>query len=155
MRHRKLSRRFDRDPEHRTAMFENLTTSLLKYEKITTTLPKAKELRKYVEKIITLGKKNTVHARRMVFKTIREKLVLQKLFSEIAPRYLERNGGYTRIIKTNLRKGDGAQLSVIQLVEKEIKTKNSKTSNQDIINKEVPEASADKISVVKSPETNV
>ena len=152
MRHRKLTKRFDRDPEHRIAMFENLTTSLLKYEKITTTLPKAKVLRKYVEKIITLGKKNSVHAKRLVFKSIREKDVLQKLFNEIAPRYMERKGGYTRIIKTNLRKGDGAQLSIIQLVEKEIKSKNTKNSTQDSIKKEI---SAENNSVEKITESNV
>ncbi|GAB4170680.1 MAG: hypothetical protein Tsb0017_21820 [Geothermobacteraceae bacterium] len=107
-------------------MLRNMVTSLLEHEKITTTDARAKELRKLAEKMITLGKKGTLHARRQALEVIRDKKVVAKLFERIAPRYQERNGGYTRIIKVGYRSGDNAAMSIIELVEEELKPKTKK-----------------------------
>lgn len=117
MRHRKVSRRFGRSTSHRTAMFRNMVTSLLNHERITTTDAKAKEIRSVAEKMITLGKRGDLHAQRQAAAYIREKSVVTKLFSQIAPRYKERAGGYTRIIKIGMRPGDSAPVSIIELVD--------------------------------------
>jgi len=116
MRHADRSRRFNRTTSHRQAMFRNLVTSLLKHERVETTQAKAKELRSWTDKMITLGKRGDLHARRQALAVIREKTVVKKLFDEIAPRYLDRPGGYTRITKLEPRKGDAAPMSLIELI---------------------------------------
>jgi len=116
MRHRKAGRKLGRTSSHRKAMMRNLVTSLFKYEKITTTDAKAKELRSLAEKMITLGKRGTLHARRQALSVIRDRDVTAKVFDELSARYRERTGGYTRIIKTGNRVGDNAPLSVIELI---------------------------------------
>ncbi|MBU5615469.1 50S ribosomal protein L17 [Geomonas azotofigens] len=123
MRHNSAGRRLGRTTSHRIAMFRNMVTSFLQHEKITTTDAKAKELRSIAEKMITLGKKGDLHATRQAAAYIRDKKVVTKLFTEIAPRYAERQGGYTRIIKLGIRPGDTAPVSVIELVEAELTPK--------------------------------
>jgi large subunit ribosomal protein L17 len=119
MRHRMAGRKLNRDSSHRKAMLQNMTVALLKHEQIKTTLPKAKELRRYVEKIITLGKRGTLHARRQAAGKLPEKEVLEKLFTTIADRYEDRAGGYTRILKAGYRYGDAAPMAVIELVDRD------------------------------------
>ena len=126
MRHGKAGRRLGRKTSHREAMFRNMVTSLLDHGKITTTDAKAKEIRVVAERMITLGKRGDMHSMRLAASVIREKSVVSKLFATIAPRYKERLGGYTRIIKLGVRQGDAAPLSLIELVEEEIKS--SKTA---------------------------
>ena len=121
MRHNKAGRRLGRKTSHREAMFRNMVTSLLDHGKITTTDAKAKEIRVVAERMITLGKRGDLHSMRMAASVIRGKEVVSKLFSTIAPRYKERLGGYTRIIKLGIRQGDAAPVSLIELVEEEIK----------------------------------
>ncbi len=123
MRHNSAGRRLGRTTSHRIAMFRNMVTSFLQHEKITTTDAKAKELRSIAERMITLGKKGDLHATRQAAAYIRDKKVVTKLFTEIAPRYAERPGGYTRIIKLGIRPGDNAPVSVLELVEAEMKPK--------------------------------
>jgi len=117
MRHNNSGRRLGRTTSHRVAMFRNMVTSLLNHERIITTDAKAKEIRSVAEKMITLGKRGDLHAHRQAASYIREKSVVTKLFSTIAPRYKDRQGGYTRIIKLGQRLGDAASMSVIELVE--------------------------------------
>jgi large subunit ribosomal protein L17 len=117
MRHRIAGRKLGRDTSHRKALFRNLVTSLFEHGKISTTDAKAKEIRRVAEKLITLGKRGTLHARRQALAYIRKPSVVTRLFSEISPRYAQRPGGYTRIIKLGRRRGDDAPLSVLQLVE--------------------------------------
>ena len=116
MRHLKKGRKLNRNSSHRKAMFRNMVTSLLRHERIETTDAKAKELRRFAEKIITLGKKDTLHARRQAFTWVRDREVLHKLFSDLGERYRDRPGGYTRITKIGFRRGDAAPMSVIELV---------------------------------------
>jgi large subunit ribosomal protein L17 len=117
MRHRKSGRQLSRNSSHRWALMRNLITALLRIEKIQTTDPKAKELRRWVDRVITLGKEGSLHARRQVLGIVQDKAVVRKLFDTIAPRFKERAGGYTRIIKIGWRHGDAAQMSLIELVE--------------------------------------
>ncbi len=118
MRHMKTGRKLNRFSTHRTAMFRNMATDLLRHGRIETTIPKAKELRRFVEPLITKAKRGDLAARRQVLRLVRSQEVIQKLFDEIAPRYSERNGGYTRILKlAQRRKGDGTQLCIIELVD--------------------------------------
>lgn len=117
MRHNKTGRRLGRNSSHRLAMMRNLVTSLLEHEKITTTDCRAKELRKVTEKMITLGKRGDIHARRQALQVVRDRKVVAKLFDRLAPRYQDRPGGYTRIIKLGNRLGDNASQSIIELVE--------------------------------------
>lgn len=119
MRHNKSGRRLGRNTSHRKAMLRNMVTSLLDVEKITTTDAKAKEVRKIAEKMITLGKRGDLHARRQALSVIQDKSVVAKLFERLAPRYAERNGGYTRIIKVGNRAGDNAPVSIIEFVEQD------------------------------------
>lgn len=126
MRHNKAGRRLGRKTSHREAMFRNMVTSLLDHGKITTTDAKAKEIRVVAERMITLGKRGDLHSMRLAASVIREKTVVAKLFSTIAPRYKERLGGYTRIIKLGVRQGDAAPVSLIELVEEEIKPSKAK-----------------------------
>lgn len=126
MRHNKAGRRLGRTTSHRIAMFRNMVTSFLSHERITTTDSKAKELRSIAEKMITLGKRGDLHAMRQAASYIRDKKVVTKLFTTIAPRYKEREGGYTRIVKLGIRPGDNAPLSVIELVEEQFEKKQKK-----------------------------
>ncbi|MBN1546300.1 MAG: 50S ribosomal protein L17 [Syntrophaceae bacterium] len=123
MRHGYQKKTLGRPTAHREAMLRNMVTSLLKYEKITTTDAKAKELRKLAEKMITLGKRGELHARRQALAVIRERDVVEKVFSEYAERYRERKGGYTRIIKVGFREGDNAPMSIIEFVKDQAEVK--------------------------------
>ncbi len=118
MRHQKSGRKLNRNSSHRQAMFRNMANSLLKHEIIKTTLPKAKELRRVAEPLITLGKTDGVAQRRLAFDRLRDKEIVGKLFSEIGPRYKERPGGYTRIMKCGFRDGDKAPMAYIELVDR-------------------------------------
>ncbi|MFQ6083444.1 MAG: 50S ribosomal protein L17 [Candidatus Aminicenantia bacterium] len=119
MRHLVKGKKLRRNPAHRRALLRNLVTSLLDKERITTTLAKAKTARPLAEKMITLAKKNTLHSRRQVLGFIFKKEVVRKLFEEIGPRFIERPGGYTRIVKLGSRSGDGAQMAVLELIGSE------------------------------------
>ncbi len=119
MRHNKSGRRLGRNSSHRKAMLRNLVTSLLDHERITTTDARAKEVRKLAEKMITLGKRGDLHARRQALSVIFDKTVVAKLFDRLAPRYEDRKGGYTRIIKVGNRAGDNASVSIIEFVDQE------------------------------------
>jgi large subunit ribosomal protein L17 len=119
MRHGKVHRKLNRTAEHRRAMFANMCASLIKHEQIITTLPKAKELRPIVEKLITLGKKGGLSMRRQAISEMRDLEQTKKLFSVLAPRYKDRQGGYTRIIKAGFRYGDNAPLAVIEFVDRD------------------------------------
>ena len=118
MRHRSAGRKLGRTTAHRIALLRNLATALLREERIETTLPKAKELRPFAEKIITLAKKDSLHARRLVYARLGDHQLVQKLFDEIAPVYAQRPGGYTRIYRLGERRGDGGQLALIELVDR-------------------------------------
>ena len=119
MRHLKSGRQLSRNSAHRWALMRNLITALLREEKIRTTDPKAKELRRWVERVITLGKRGDLHARRQAASIVQVKAVVQKLFDSIGPRFKDRPGGYTRITKIGIRHGDAAQMSIIELVSSE------------------------------------
>lgn len=123
MRHGIAGRKLNVTSTHRIAMFRNMATSLLKHEQITTTLPKAKELRPYVERIITLGKRGGLHARRQALAQIRDEKVVTKLFGEIAERYKARPGGYCRVLRAGVRYGDAATMAVIELVDRNVAAK--------------------------------
>jgi large subunit ribosomal protein L17 len=123
MRHGVAGRKLNVTSTHRAAMFRNMATSLLKHEQITTTLPKAKELRPYVERIITLGKRGGLHARRQAYAVIMDEKVVDKLFTTIAERYKARAGGYTRVLKAGFRYGDAAAMAVIELVDRDVAAK--------------------------------
>jgi len=120
MRHRKSGRRLGRNSPHRKAMFRNMAASLLRHETIKTTLPKAKELRRVVEPLITLAGEDNVAKRRLAFNRLRDKEVVGKLFTDLGPRFRERPGGYLRILKTGPRPGDAAPMAIVQLVEKPV-----------------------------------
>ncbi|MDA8109156.1 MAG: 50S ribosomal protein L17 [Betaproteobacteria bacterium] len=118
MRHGHGLRKLNRTSAHRLAMFRNMTVSLLRHEQITTTLPKAKELRRIVEPVITLGKHPSLANRRLAFNRLRDRDVVGKLFAELGPRYAKRNGGYLRILKSGFRKGDNAPLALVTLLDR-------------------------------------
>ena len=118
MKHRIVGRRLDRTTEHRTAMFRNLVTSLFRHERITTTTPKAKEIKRFADKFITLAKAGTQHARRQANRDVRDVEVLNKLFDTLGPRFKSRPGGYTRIVRVGRRAGDAADMAMIELVER-------------------------------------
>ncbi|EKD73446.1 MAG: 50S ribosomal protein L17 [uncultured bacterium] len=119
MRHRKSGRYFSRTSSHRKAMFKNMMVSLLKHELITTTVEKAKELRSYMEPMITLAKIDSLHNRRLAFARLRDRDMVTKLFNEIAPHFKERPGGYLRVLKCGYRKGDCAPIAIVELVGRE------------------------------------
>lgn len=137
MRHKKALYKLERSPSHRRALLRNLATALIQHERIETTLPKAKALRRVADKLITLGKKNTLHARRQAigylmpvfretaFET-KKRTAVHKLFDNLAPRYAERHGGYTRVVRTRTRAGDKAQLALIEFVEETLEKKTKK-----------------------------
>ena len=123
MRHGFAGRRFARSASHRKAMFANLAASLIEHEQIVTTLPKAKDLRPIVEKLVTLGKRGDLHARRQAIAQIGNEPLVKRLFDTIAPRYAQRNGGYLRIMKAGFRQGDNAPLAVIEFVDRDVSAK--------------------------------
>ncbi|MFN3743893.1 MAG: 50S ribosomal protein L17 [Hyphomicrobiaceae bacterium] len=119
MRHGKLGRRFSRDSGHRQAMFSNMAAALIRHEQIVTTLPKAKDLRRVVEKYITLAKRGDLNSRRLAAARLRDDDMVRKLFDVLGPRYKDRNGGYTRVLKAGFRYGDSAPRAVIELVDRD------------------------------------
>ncbi|MBC7634601.1 MAG: 50S ribosomal protein L17 [Acetobacteraceae bacterium] len=123
MRHGVSGRKLGVTTSHRFAMFRNLAHALIKHEQITTTLPKAKELRPVAEKLITLGKRGGLHARRQAYAQLRDDVIVSKLFSVIADRYKDRQGGYTRVLKAGMRYGDAADMAVIELVDRDVAAK--------------------------------
>jgi large subunit ribosomal protein L17 len=123
MRHGNAHRKLGRTTSHRTAMFANMAASLIKHEQIVTTLPKAKELRPFVEKLVTLAKKGDLHARRLAISRVRDVDQVGKLFATLGPRYAERNGGYIRVLKAGYRHGDNAPLAVIEFVDRDVSAK--------------------------------
>lgn len=123
MRHRMSGRKLNRKSQHRRAMFANMAVALIKHEQITTTLPKAKELKPIVDKLITLGKKGRLHDRRRAFAMLRDDATTAKLFESLGPRYEERSGGYTRVLKAGFRYGDSAPMAVIELVDRDPEAK--------------------------------
>ncbi|MCD2181442.1 50S ribosomal protein L17 [Rhizobium sp. GN54] len=123
MRHQKAGRKLNRTASHRKAMFANMAASLITHEQIVTTLPKAKEIRPIVEKLVTLGKRGDLHARRQAISQIRDAAAVSKLFDAIATRYATRNGGYLRIMKAGFRTGDNAALAVIEFVDRDVSAK--------------------------------
>ena len=123
MRHRIRVRKLNRDSSHRKAMFANMAAALIKHEQINTTLPKAKELRPIVEKLITLGKRGDLHARRLAYARIPYRAMVTKLFDVLAPRYADRQGGYIRVIRANFRYGDCAPMAYIEFVDRDVDAK--------------------------------
>jgi large subunit ribosomal protein L17 len=119
MRHRKAGRKLNRTATHRSAMLASLATALIKHEQIATTLPKAKELRRVTDRLITLAKRGDLHARRLAFSRIRDEAMVAKLFETLGPRYAARPGGYTRMLKAGFRYGDAAPMAVIELVDRD------------------------------------
>jgi len=119
MQHRRLGRRFSRDPGHRQAMFSNLAASLVRHEQIVTTLAKAKDLKRVMDKYITLAKRGDLNSRRLAASRMRDEAMVKKLFDVLAPRYKDRTGGYTRVIKAGYRHGDSAPVAVIELVDRD------------------------------------
>jgi large subunit ribosomal protein L17 len=123
MRHGNKGRRFNRMAAHRKAMFANLAQALITHEQIVTTLPKAKDLRPVVEKLVTLGKRGDLHARRLAVAQVRDESVVKKLFDVLGPRYKDRKGGYTRVLKAGFRFGDNAPMAVIEFVDRDVDAK--------------------------------
>ncbi len=123
MRHGYSGRKLNRTKAHRKALFMNLANALIKHEQIKTTLPKAKDLRPIVEKLITLGKTGTLHARRQALSKLRDEKVVQKLFAVLGDRYKSRSGGYTRVLKAGMRYGDAAPMAIIELVDRDVDAK--------------------------------
>ena len=140
MRHRQSGRKLNRTSSHRKSLFKNMAQALLKHEQIVTTLPKAKELKRVVEKLITLGKKGNLHSRRLAFNQIRDKGMVSKLFENLANRYSDRKGGYTRVLKAGFRYGDSAPMAVIELVDRDENAKGAGELNAP--KKEVQEETA-------------
>ncbi len=137
MRHRKAGSKFNRNSSHRKAMFRNMVTSLLKYERIKTTDQKAKELRGWADHIITLAKRGDLHARRLAMSIVREKAVVHKVFEEAPKRYASVSGGYTRVIKLGRRQGDAAMMSLIELVTPEVQKPKKKAAKKKVAVKKV------------------
>ena len=123
MYHGRAKRRFNRTAEHRKAMFSNMCNALIKHEQIVTTLPKAKDLRPVIEKLVTLGKRGDLHARRQAISQLRDAVMAKKLFEVLGPRYKTRNGGYTRVLKAGFRFGDNAPMAVIEFVDRDVEAK--------------------------------
>ncbi|WP_321502948.1 50S ribosomal protein L17 [Breoghania sp.] len=141
MRHGKSGRKLNRTASHRKAMFANMAASLIKHEQIVTTLPKAKELKPIVDKLVTLGKRGDLHARRQAISQIRDVATVAKLFDTLGERYKERNGGYTRVLKAGFRYGDNAPMAVIELVDRDPAAKGS----EDRARAEAEEAAGEEV----------
>ena len=142
MRHRKIGRRFSRDSGHRQAMFSNMAASLIRHEQIVTTLPKAKDLKRVMDKYITLAKRGDLNSRRLAASRLRDEDMVRKLFDVLAPRYKERNGGYTRVLKAGFRYGDSAPRAVIELVDRDVdaKGKEDKARHEAMLKQQEAEA---------------
>ena len=140
MRHGKVYRKLGRKPEHRKAMFANMCAALIKHEQIVTTLPKAKDLRSIVEKLITLGKRGDLHARRQAIAQMRDLAMVKKLFEVLGPRYKDRHGGYTRVLKAGFRYGDNAAKAVIEFVDRDVEAKGKDSGQVQLTNVEEPAA---------------
>jgi len=143
MKHRVVGRRLDRTTEHRTAMMRNLVTSLFRHERIKTTTPKAKELKRFADKFITLAKSGTPHARRQAHRDVRDVEVLNKLFDTLGPRFKGRAGGYTRIVRVGRRAGDAAEMAMIELVDRVPETKAEEPEAKKKKKSETPAAKAE------------
>jgi len=139
MRHGNSGRKFSRTSSHRKAMFSNMASALIKHEQIKTTLPKAKDLRPIVEKLITLGKKGGLHNRRLAFAQLRDDTIVAKLFGPLAERYTERPGGYTRVLKAGFRYGDAAPMAVIELVDRDTSAKGQDSGPVQIVDEDEAE----------------
>ena len=140
MRHRNQGRKLGRTSAHRTAMFANMTAALIKHEQIKTTLPKAKELRPVVEKLVTLSRRNDLHARRQAISTIRDAVQVKKLFDVIGPRYASRPGGYIRVLKAGFRNGDNAAMAIIEFVDRDPEAKGKDSGPVNVVEDEGAEA---------------
>ena len=136
MRHGAAGRKLGVTSTHRLAMFRNMAVALIKHEQITTTLPKAKELRPVAEKLITLGKRGGLHARRQAYAQLRDDVIVAKLFGAIAERYKGRSGGYTRVLKAGMRHGDAADMAVIELVERDVSAKGQDSGPRPVVESE-------------------
>lgn len=131
MRHKQSGRKLNRNSAHRKAMFRNMSVSLMQHEMITTTLPKAKELRRVAEPLITMARKDSVAGRRLAFSRLRDRRTVTKLFNELGPRYKNRPGGYLRIFKCGYREGDNAPMAIVELVDRPVKTQDQKKKNRE------------------------
>ncbi len=151
MRHRKGYKKMGRNPAHRRATLRNLVTNLLERERVTTTLPKARALRPLAEKMITLGKEDTLSSRRRAAAFLTSPPVVKKLFADLAPRFAARNGGYTRIVRAGWRRGDGGEVAVIELIGSELKLKPKKEKKRKAAEPETPQASAPEGAGPESP----
>ena len=140
MHHRRLGRRFNRDSGHRQAMFSNMAAALIKHEQIVTTLPKAKDLRRVVEKYITLAKRGDLNSRRLAASRMRDEAMVKKLFDVLGPRYKDRNGGYTRVLKAGFRYGDSAPRAVIELVDRDESVKGAEDKARHAAEQEARES---------------
>ena len=147
MRHKLAHRKLNRTSEHRKALFKNMLNSLIKYEQITTTLPKAKELKPKIDKVITLGKKNNLQSKKNLFSELQDKSSVDKLIKTLSQRYEKRKGGYSRLIKTGFRYGDDAPMAIIELVDRDVEAK-----KVDI--KKKPEETAKPATESKSKDTD-
>jgi len=140
MRHHNSGRKLNRTASHRRALFRNMADALIKHEQIVTTLPKAKELRVVVDKLITLGKRGDLHARRLAAARLNDEAMVKKLFDVLGPRYAERNGGYTRVLKAGFRYGDSAPMAVIELVDRDPEARGQDSGpSQEQVEEEQPE----------------
>ena len=139
MRHGKKGRKLNRTSSHRTAMFANMAAALIKHEQIVTTLPKAKELRRVMDRLITLGKRGNLHSRRLAAARIRDEAMAKKLFDVLADRYKDRSGGYTRVLKAGFRYGDQAPMAVIELVDRDESAKGQDSGPTADVKEEVKE----------------
>ena len=143
MRHRRAGRKLNRTPSHRRAMFANMAAALIKHEQIATTLPKAKELRRVADRLITLAKRGDLHARRLAASRVRDEAMVKKLFDVLGPRYQDRPGGYTRVMKAGFRYGDSAPMAVIELVDRDEEARGQDSGpTQDRDEDEIQEAAA-------------
>jgi len=142
MRHRKGPRKLNRTSTHRKAMFANMAAALVKHEQIVTTLPKAKELRRIADKLVTLGKRGDLHARRQALSVIKDRALVEKLFSTLAERYAERPGGYTRVLKAGFRYGDSAPMAIIELVDRDEDAKGQDSGPVQVDDEILEEAAA-------------
>ena len=143
MRHRRAGRKLNRTPSHRRALFANMAAALIKHEQIVTTLPKAKELRRVADRLITLAKRGDLHARRLAASRVRDETMVKKLFDVLGPRYQDRPGGYTRVMRAGFRYGDSAPMAVIELVDRDEEARGQDSGpTQDRDEDEVQEAAA-------------
>ncbi len=138
MRHRHSGRKLGRTGAHRKALLKNLSAALIKHEQISTTLAKAKELAPYVEKLVTLGKRGSLHARRQAFAKLRDDAMVRKLFETLAPRYADRHGGYTRVLKAGFRYGDAAAMAIIEFVDRDPDAKGQDSGSRPAADEEAP-----------------